>query len=358
MAAIPRSVLDALARHSIDLTHYSNGEVRRIIAILNRTDADLAARLVVALDKLPAGAATLEQIDAVLASVRTLNAAAYAQVETGIASGMKDLAPLEAAWMTGFYAHATIDVDFAAVTATQARAAAMSRPFQGRLLVEWARGIESTRMARIRDAVRIGYLAGDTTAAIVRRIIGTKALKYADGLLDTDRRSVESVVRTAVSHTASTARQAFFEENDDILGNEVWVSTLDSRTSSICMLRSGLQYSPEHKPIDHQYPYLGGPGNAHWGCRSTGLRLLKGQKQFYGTQSSQDGYVDANMTYGQWLRIQPAEVQDDILGPTRGKLYRDGELNIDQFANDKGKWLTLAELEQRNHAAFEMAGIE
>lgn len=358
MASLPRSVLDAMTRHQIDLTRYSNSEVRRIIAILNRTDAALMEKLAAAMDRLPAGSATLAQIEGVLQSVRELNAAAYQHVQAGIADGMKALAPVEATWVKRLYTSAAPEVNFAGVTAQQARAAAMSRPFQGRLLREFSKGLEAARMAKIRDAVRIGYLSGATTPEIVRQIRGTRAANYADGLLDTGRRNVESMVRTALGHTAQSAREDFFEANDDILGNEVWISTLDGRTSDICRLRSGLEYTPGHKPVGHQYPYLGGPGRAHWQCRSTGLRLLKGQTKFSGTQSSQDGYVDANLTYGPWLKSQPASVQDDVLGATRGKLFRDGGLDIQAFHNDKGRLLTLEQLSERNHAAFERAGIE
>lgn len=357
MASIPRSVMDAMTRHNIDLTRYSNSEVRRIISLLNRTDDVLAQRIAQALDDLPASA-SLTQIEEVLKSVRDLNIAAYDRVAAGTKTAMQDLAPVETVFVRNLYTHAVPEVDFAGVTASQARAAALSRPFQGRLLREWAASLEANRMARIRDAVRIGYTSGQTTAQIVQQIRGTKVAKYADGLLEGDRRSVERIVRTALSHTAQSARQDFFEANDDILGNEVWVSTLDGKTSAMCQVRSGLEYTPEHKPVGHHIPYLAGPGRLHFCCRSTSLRLLKGQTKFSGTQSSAGGYVDANMTYGQWLKTQSAAVQDDVLGPTRGLLFRKGGLDLQGFYNDKGKLLNLDELSARSQAAFDKAGIE
>jgi len=35
-------------------------------------------------------------------------------------------------------------------------------------------------------------------------------------------------------------------------------------------------------------------------------------------------YVPADMTYYEWLKTQPKEFQDDVLGKTRGKLFREG----------------------------------
>src|SRR5690606_37920381 len=133
-----------------------------------------------------------------------------------------------------------------AVGENQVYAAARARPFQGRLLREWAKSNEADRMTRVRAAVRTGYLDGRTTPQIVREIRGTKAAGFADGILEIDRRHAEAVVRTALSHTASVAREQFYQANDDIMGDEVWISTLDSKTSHICRLRSGKRYDARH----------------------------------------------------------------------------------------------------------------
>ena len=46
-----------------------------------------------------------------------------------------------------------------------------------------------------------------------------------------------------------------------------------------------------------------------------------------------------------------------MLGPTRGKLFREGGLSMDKFYNDKGRYLDLDELRERDARAFEKAGI-
>lgn len=128
--------------------------------------------------------------------------------------------------------------------------------------------------------------------------------------------------------------------------------------SSICRIRDGKRYSADkHKPIGHKLSWMGGPGAAHWNCRSTAIMLLKGQDELFGTRASADGQVDANLSYGEWLRRQSAETQDEVLGPTRGRLLREGKLTMDAFYNDKGRYLTLDELRARNAAAFARAGL-
>ena len=107
--------------------------------------------------------------------------------------------------------------------------------------------------------------------------------------------------------------------------------TLDSRTTETCRLRDGKQYSPiTHRPIGHSYPWLGGPGKAHWQCRSTSVPVTKSFKELGididelppAERASMDGQVPAETTYAQWIKRQPAARQDQILGPVRGALMR------------------------------------
>jgi hypothetical protein len=352
-----QDLLDSVVRHQIELQRYSNNVVRRVVAVLNRAEADISASLMAMLDRAPENL-TVEYLDSLLASVRQLNSAAYATMQNDLDGSMRELAGFETRWHEATYATA-LDTRFAQVTADTAYTAAMSRPFQGRLLREWGQSLEADRMRRIRDAVRMGYLEGKTTAQVVRDIRGTKARAFQDGIIEIDRRHAEAVARTALSHMAATTRDRFFEANDDILGDEVWVSTLDGRTSQECRARDGKRYTRgTHRPVGHTLPWGPGPGVLHWQCRSTAIALLKGQDELFGQRSAKGGPVGANETYGAWLKRQPAGVQDDILGPSRGALFRRGGLDIEQFSNDKGRTLTLAELEERHAAAFKRAGVE
>ena len=55
------------------------------------------------------------------------------------------------------------------------------------------------------------------------------------------------------------------------------------------------------------------------------------------------GTVPDKLTYDEWLRDQPAAFQDDVLGPSRGKLFRQGA-KLDKFVDNSGKTLTLEQL--------------
>lgn len=352
------TAIDELVRHQIDLTRYSNGVVRRMLAILNRTDPDLFAALIDALERLGPDAYTVQRLDALLESVRALNGRAYQSIADELGRELRGLTVAELDFQRGLTAmQSPVVLTLATVNPEQVYAAAMARPFQGRLLAEWAASIEEQRMLRIRDAVRMGFVENQTVAQIARRIRGTRAKGYSDGIIEIDRRHAEAVARTAISHLAGTVRDRWHEENADILGAVMWVSTLDGRTSEACRIRDHKRYTLEYRPIGHSIPWLSGPGRLHWNCRSVSLGLLEGQTKLYGERASRDGPVDANLTYAEWLKRQPASVQDDVLGPTRGELFRSGGLQMDAFYNDRGRWLTLEQLRARDAAAFKRAGV-
>lgn len=368
MASANEILQDGEIGHQVDLQKYSNGVVRRIIAILNRADADLFGQLTLALERLDPQSFTVERLDALLQSVRMLNAQAYQALGAELSAEMRALIEYEAGFQLQLFEQALpVEIRLTAVAVEQAYAAAMSRPFQGRLLREWAASIEADRMTRIRDAVRIGFVEGQTTSDIVRRVRGTRAKGYEDGIIQIDRRNAEAVVRTAVSHTAGAARDNFYDGNGDLIKALSWTSTLDSRTSEICRARDGKQYHPKtHAPVGHKFPWLGGPGRAHWQCRSCSVPVLKSWSELTGAdvpefspsaRASMDGQVPADMTYGQWLAKQSVKRQDEILGPTRAALFRKGGLPLDRFYNDKGTYLTLEQLRARDAAAFARAGL-
>lgn len=364
-------LMDAAISHAIDISQYAAGVARRLIAILNRTDAALATSLAQALDRLPAESFTVERLEGLLVAVRSLNLQAYRQIELQLTQELRRFAEVEAQYQ-GELLTRTVPTEIqaryrvATITTDQVYAAAMSRPFQGRLLSSWASKMAEDKMAYVRDAVRTGYLRGQTVDEIVRGIRGTRAKKYTDGVLQRPRRELQAVVDTAVKHTAAIARDEFQEANEDLLAAVAWSSTLDNKTSETCRIRDGLKYSAKgHKPIGHRIPWGAGPGRIHFRCRSSSLPITKSWRELgfdFGeltpaTRASMDGQVPADLTYREWLLRQPAYRQDEVLGPVRGRLVRAGGLELDDMYTPRGQWLTLEQLQERHAAAFKRAGV-
>jgi len=361
MATANERLADLAIAHAIDLTRYSNGVVRRMIGLLNRVDEDLFAQLLVALESMTPESFTVQRLDSLLSNVQRLNAQAYRQIGVELDEELLQLAGYEASYQhralqSVLPAQVAEQLALNTISANQVYAAAMARPFQGKLLSEALTGIEAARAARIRDAIRMGFVEGETISQMVRRLRGTRTNKYADGLLEIDRRGAEALVRTAVNHTANFARQAVFEANADIVQEWQFLATIDGRTSAPCRGLSG-----------KVFPLGSGPQPPrHWNCRSTAVPVLKSAWEALGlsksdiepsTQASMDGQIAGDITYGQWLRGKPAEFQDEILGVTKGRLFREGGLTLDRFVDSKGREYSLDELRKRDAAAFEKAGL-
>ena len=190
---------------------------------------------------------------------------------------------------------------------------------------------------------------------ITKRVVGTKALQYKDGVTALNMRQAQALVSTAVAHTANEARQTFYGANDDLIKGVQWVSTLDARTTPICQSRDGTIY-----PVDS-----GPRPPAHFRCRSATTPVLKSWKELginleeapSGTRASMDGQVPEAETYQTWLKKKPAAFQDEVLGPSRGKLFREG-MSLDRFVDQSGKEYTLKQLQSKDSAMFKRAGLD
>jgi SPP1 gp7 family putative phage head morphogenesis protein len=355
MTTANESIQDAAVRHAIGLQRYTSGELQRMMALLNRVDADIAA-IMQKYDPTDVAPRYAEQrLEKMLVAIRELNAEVYDAFVKALSGDMRDLAAYEAAFQAKLIEQAIpVDFDVVKPPPAQVRAAALARPFQGRLLREWGKDLEASAFAKVRDSIRIGFVEGETIDQLVRRIRGTRVNQFKDGILEITRRNAEALVRTAVSHTANSARDDVFAANEDIIKGWRFVATLDSRTSATC------------RGLDGQvFPLGKGPKPPrHWNCRSTTVPVLKTWREMGidadeappSTRASMNGQVPATETYDSWLRKQPREFQDDVLGPTKAKLFRAG-LTLDRFTNRAGDELTLEQLRKKEADFFAKAGV-
>lgn len=362
-------LLDRVVSRAVDRAQFGAYLARRMVRLLNRSDARLVAEISAALADLDAESFRVARLESLLGSVRAVNARAYGEVAAALAGEIDSFAAYEATSNVELLARTLpegIAFRVAGVTAEQVQAAVLARPFQGALLREWSAKVQADRMAYVRNAIRAGFVEGRTTAQIVQDIRGTRARQYQDGTLQRSRREIEAVVDTAVKHTAAVARDLVVEANADLIKAVEWVSTLDGRTSDLCRIRDGLKYTPgTHKPIGHSVPWGAGPGRLHFRCRSASVPVLRSWRELGiaaddlppGTRASMDGQVPAGLTYREWLQRQPAARQIEILGPTRAALIRNGGLELPDLYTANGQPLTLAQLAERDRRAFDRAGV-
>lgn len=350
------SLLDSTVAHQVGLQRYSAATVRKIVALLNRTDDDIVAQIARMDPTAVKGTYARRRLEKLLEALEALSDEATQAATSALTDDLRDLSSYEAAYQTAMIAAAVpIRLDIVTPTDTQLWAAVNSRPFQGRLLKEWVSDYSEGARKRLRDAIRTGFVEGETIDQMIRRVRGTAANQYRDGVLETTRRGAEALVRTSVNHTANAARSQLYVQNDDLVKGVRWVATLDSRTTLVCASRDGHVYPPDSGPRPP----------AHINCRSTTVPVLKSWKELgislpeapEGTRASMDGQVPASQTYDTWLRGRSAEFQDEVLGVTKAKLFRDGGLTLDRFVDRAGNELTLDQLRKKEMSAFEKAGV-
>jgi SPP1 gp7 family putative phage head morphogenesis protein len=327
---------DRLIQHDVYLQRYSASVVRRMLALLVRTDEDLVARI----RTLDPDAAKRVALERVLENIRTQQQELAGELKTRLSKELTAFGAYEAETV-GKLASATFGVKFEGPTLEMVRAAALARPFAGvhlrfAKLDEHMDELGVRRGQLIRDTVRRGFLEGLSIDDIVRDLRGTRAQNYKDGLLETSRRTTEAIVRTAINHTANAAREEVYKANDSLIKGVKWISVIDARTSAVCRARD-----------DEIFPVDSGPRPpAHPNCRSTTVAVLRGEDP------------PSRTSYAGWLRTLERDDVEDILGKRKAALFLDGGLKLERFVDASGKEYTLEQLRAREAKAWARAKLD
>lgn len=255
-----------------------------------------------------------------------------------------ELATDEARWQAATLA--TVGVE--AVLPASLAAVAESSLVQGATFGAWFAKLNTDTRFQIERTIKAGVATGKTNAQLAREILGIQREgERGPEPLKVARRNAAAVTRTAVATVSNQARLKLFERNEDVLEGVRQLSTLDGRTSLTCQSYSGKRWAfPEYTPIGHSLPFNGGPPR-HFNCRSTLVPIVIGESLEGRTQSSAFGPVAADLTFEQWLKTQPRELTDDVLGKGRAELWKAGKISLTQLVDGRGRPLTLKELRER-----------
>lgn len=91
---------DETIAHGLYVNRYGTGVARRMVGLLNRLDADLAAKLLVLLDGKRADTYSTRRLASLLVGVRDLNQQAYEPVNTALARELTRYVEYEAGYRT------------------------------------------------------------------------------------------------------------------------------------------------------------------------------------------------------------------------------------------------------------------
>ncbi|MFC5647511.1 hypothetical protein, partial [Kitasatospora cinereorecta] len=107
------------------------------------------------------------------------------------------------------------------------------------------------------------------------------------------------------------------------------------RTSEVCQARDGRVYKiDEPRPIPPAHPR----------CRSVLIPVTKYQPEH---RASMNGQVAGNLKFGDWLKSQPLEVVEQVMGTKRANLFLDGRLSFEEFFKADDTYYTLEELKRK-----------
>lgn len=391
----PNQVLaDAYIRHQMYLLRYSRGLTGSLWNLLNDTERDLKL-LILESDvsseyiRTPSGRKSLDRI---LEEISAIRGDSWIKVNSELESQLFITGKYE----ESFYQNALISAAPVVLspklpTVTMLSSIINSMPFEGRLLTEWSDKLKEDDLARFKAQLQIGLTSGETNQQLVTRLFGTVRLNKEDGVLFQTRGQLGAIVNTAVAHVANNYRNEFALANSDIFSEEEFDATLDGRTTPLCrsldkkVYRVGQGPKP---PLHIRCRSIRRPkfNSEYIGNRPAkpvtdrlllsefsskeGLDKIKSRADLpYGMKTQYDewararirqlaGPVSGDLSYEKWLRTQSTQFQDDVLGITKGKLFRDGGLSLDKFVHRNGDEVTISELVTLERQAFQAAGLD
>lgn len=362
MPTTPPDLVEFATRHQVYLEGLKTGEANKAADFLKKLNKEISGRL--------AGRDLTKysrsRLDRLLKSVKADLKVLAGEFTDIVAKDAIDLAKYERDFEIKSLDKVAV-YEWAVPTVAQLRSAVFNNPLtiagagQGELLKPFIRDLTSRQLNEIAGAINAGYYEGASTNQILQNIRGTRAAKFRDGILARTNRNAQTIVRTALQHSAQQARQEVWNNNSDIVKRVRWVSTLDSRTSAQCRTLDGRTF-----PIDK-----GPRPPIHINCRSTTVAVLDDRFDFLregakraarDPATGQIKRVDSNETYYGWLKKQPKSFQESVLGKSRTELLRKGNLSSERFAqlqlNKNFEPLTLDEMKALEPAAFERAGLD
>lgn len=255
--------------------------------------------------------------------------------------------------------------------------------YNGATVSQWFQNLADADVDRIVKQVRFGVTQGMSDAEVIASVVGTKPLDFKDGVLNVTRNSTNRLVKTITNGIANDARSSVIKANDEFFLGERYTAILDSKTSLICLDLDGTLVKPGEGPRPPQHPNcrsfmvpifdaeaIAGELNEKIevddgkrakkdlnfrdlakdkaGKKWEGMTTLDRRRAILNAKrkwvKEKLGKIADPMSVDQWLKRQTKSFQDELLGPTRAQLWRDGKAGLDKFVDRSGKIMTVEQL--------------
>jgi len=346
--ADPRNPIGEIIRNLILLQRLGNGVSSDVSGLIDELFDDIVAQLA-RIDPTAPGAERYRRarVEKVLGIIEEQTTEAFDEVFKQVRQNVAAIGAQQATWASGMLEASigtvAVDVRTGRLGVNMMKAIIDRDPMQGLLLRDWFTGQSEATVKRVRRQIQLGMMQNETLDDIVRRVRGRAVGRgnYVGGVLQTTTREANAIVRTAINDIANTAHMETWRENADIAPKYQIVATLDSRTTPICRAKDGEVHNVDDEGAPRP-PF-------HVGCRTVTVPIIdwKGlgiDPPEPGMRASETGPVPADLKYDDWMRRQPAAVQDEILGPGRAELFRSGQVSLRDMIRQDGTVVRLDQL--------------
>ena len=240
-------ISDAMVTHDISLSRFDALTRRQVLGQLRTMQEDIVGQLS---NVDFSSVAKKVRLEGLLQQVDGIVKGSYSDINRHMLGEMTDLANLEqsfqAAKMNQLFG---VDIISASLTPQTLRAVAKDSAIFGAPAKEWWGRQSNAMRGRFSDQMRQGFLLGETTQDLVRRVRGSatgtfhaveiggrvrSVPTFSGGIMDVTTREANALVRTSINSVSNEARLATYMANTDVIGNILAQVTLDAKTSSIC----------------------------------------------------------------------------------------------------------------------------
>lgn len=228
--SLPQQFEDDLNLAQINLFRIEAGQRKEVIRILE----DLEKELVQKLQNEDLTSAKKKKLEEFKSQTESQIESAYKQITFQNEKGLEGVAKITTA-QTAKSIDARLGI-LVSKRLTEGQLENIARgPFiQGNRSSEWWAGQSESLKRNFGGQVQMGLLNGEDMDSIVRRIRGTKAANFTDGVMTAKKHEAEALVRTSLASIANQSRIDTIIENPEVAKGISWVSTLDGRTTTTC----------------------------------------------------------------------------------------------------------------------------
>lgn len=348
-------------QHAYRLSQYEDKAVKQILKSTNKARAEITAKLA---KVSPTAKFTRERLQALGEEMQHLSVAAKAQVTNTLVGVTEVAGKASYVAQNEILSFGGLVPNFHPVvlSAAQLRSMVVNTPIGGRKMNEWvSKTFDHNIQESIKTEMLTGMLEGESYKDMVKRFKS----KVFDGL-DND---MEALTRTYVQSANVNAMDDVMKANADIVKGWKWSSVAENRTCLACLSLDAR---------DEVYPIGKGPEMpAHMRCRcfkeivtktfrEMGVDVDEIEKAYRpytvrGTVDPITGKITPGKigvgggriidtgrflgTYEDFFEAQGANVQKQILGPTRFEMWKSGKVALKDFADKSGNIRLIKELQ-------------